>query len=442
MPRRRAADRRCASSMSRFTYPGRQRRRAGGCRLRRAGRARRWRWSGRRAPGKTTIANLLLRFWDPEQGAIRLDGVDLRELTLDGLRGRIALVAQDTYLFNDTLEANVRLARPDATREEIAARAAARRRWRSSSPICPRVCATRVGERGVQLSGGQRQRIAIARAFLKDAPILVLDEATSHLDTISEQLVRSALDALMADRTTIVVAHRLSTIQAADRDPGAERRPGDRGRHARRTLRAARLLCTAGRAPAGGSTGTRRHGCIAPRVELPRCPAVPQRRENRGHHGSTAMDAPSRDHDYERCPECGAPVDMTDSRQVARHMKAGHEAVVPAVPGGDRGGLIEDNDHAEELGNFATCAACGQTYERASAPKSFTTRSPGTSLCCRSFEEGECSTSLRIKLVRASFILDGTRVATDPPRRTPAAPRARRTARSSRCPAARARASS
>ena len=145
----------------------------------------------------------------------RLDGVDLRELTLDGLRGRIALVAQDTYLFNNTLEANVRLAKPDATREEIetALRQAALAEFVADLPEGLR---TRVGERGVQLSGGQRQRIAIARAFLKDAPILVLDEATSHLDTISEQLVRSALDALMVNRTTIVVAHRLSTIQAAD----------------------------------------------------------------------------------------------------------------------------------------------------------------------------------------------------------------------------------
>ncbi len=165
--------------------------------------------------GKTTIANLLLRFWDPEQGAINLDGVDLRELTLDGLRGRIALVAQDTYLFNNTLEANVRLAKPDATREEIetALRQAALADFVADLPDGLQ---TRVGERGVQLSGGQRQRIAIARAFLKDAPILVLDEATSHLDTISEQLVRSALDTLMVNRTTIVVAHRLSTIQAAD----------------------------------------------------------------------------------------------------------------------------------------------------------------------------------------------------------------------------------
>jgi ATP-binding cassette subfamily B protein len=165
--------------------------------------------------GKTTIANLLLRFWDPEQGAIKLDGTDLRDLTLDGLRGRIALVAQDTYLFNNTLEANVRLARPDATRQQIetALRQAALADFITG---LPEGLATRVGERGVQLSGGQRQRIAIARAFLKDAPILVLDEATSHLDTISEAQVRAALDKLMVNRTTIVVAHRLSTIQAAD----------------------------------------------------------------------------------------------------------------------------------------------------------------------------------------------------------------------------------
>jgi ATP-binding cassette, subfamily B, bacterial len=165
--------------------------------------------------GKTTIANLLLRFWDPQNGRILLDGVAPSALTLDGLRGRIALVAQDTYLFNDTLEANVRLARPDATREQVTL-ALSRAALADFITGLPEGLATRVGERGVQLSGGQRQRIAIARAFLKDAPLLVLDEATSHLDTLSEQAVRSALDQLMVDRTTIVVAHRLSTIRAAD----------------------------------------------------------------------------------------------------------------------------------------------------------------------------------------------------------------------------------
>jgi ATP-binding cassette subfamily B protein len=165
--------------------------------------------------GKTTIANLLLRFWDPQSGAIRLDDADLRDLRLDGLRGRIALVSQDTYLFNDTLEANVRLARPDATQEQVEL-ALSRAALADFVKSLPEGLGTRVGERGVQLSGGQRQRIAIARAFLKDAPLLVLDEATSHLDTISEAAVRSALDALMVNRTTIVVAHRLSTIRAAD----------------------------------------------------------------------------------------------------------------------------------------------------------------------------------------------------------------------------------
>ena len=165
--------------------------------------------------GKTTVANLLLRFWDPDSGAIRIDGIDLRDLRVDGLRARIALVAQDTYLFNDTLLANVRLARPDATEAQVR-QALDRASLSAFVASLPDGLATRVGERGVALSGGQRQRIAIARAFLKDAPLLVLDEATSHLDTISEQAVRSALTALMADRTTIVVAHRLSTIREAD----------------------------------------------------------------------------------------------------------------------------------------------------------------------------------------------------------------------------------
>ena len=161
------------------------------------------------------MANLLLRFWDPTSGSIRLGGTDLRDLALDGLRGRIALVAQDTYLFNDTLGANVRLARPDASAEQVAL-ALSRAALAGFVAALPDGLETRVGERGVQLSGGQRQRIAIARAFLKDAPLLVLDEATSHLDTISEQAVRGALDSLMTNRTTIVIAHRLSTIRAAD----------------------------------------------------------------------------------------------------------------------------------------------------------------------------------------------------------------------------------
>jgi ATP-binding cassette subfamily B protein len=165
--------------------------------------------------GKTTAANLLLRFWDPGEGAITLDGQDLRDYRLDDLRRRIALVAQDTYLFNDTLRANVLLARPDADAGAVD-QAIERAALAEFVASLPDGLDTRVGERGVQLSGGQRQRVAIARAFLKNAPVLILDEATSHLDAISEALVRKALDALMRNRTTIVIAHRLSTIRAAD----------------------------------------------------------------------------------------------------------------------------------------------------------------------------------------------------------------------------------
>ncbi len=135
--------------------------------------------------GKTTIANLLLRFWDPKAGRILIDGVDLRDFELDHLRARISLVSQDTYLFNDTLRANVSLARPEADEAAIhhALEQAALTDFVDS---LPEGLDTMVGERGVQLSGGQRQRVAIARAFLKNAPTLILDEATSHLDAVSE----------------------------------------------------------------------------------------------------------------------------------------------------------------------------------------------------------------------------------------------------------------
>ena len=158
--------------------------------------AARWRWSGPSGAGKTTVASLCLRFWDPDAGAIRLDGHDLREYGLDELRRRVALVAQDTYLFNDTLRNNVLLARPDAPSRRARARPSSRPRSRTSWPGSPTGSTPIVGERGAQLSGGQRQRVAIARAFLKDAPILILDEATSHLDAVSEQAVRRRLDVL------------------------------------------------------------------------------------------------------------------------------------------------------------------------------------------------------------------------------------------------------
>ena len=165
--------------------------------------------------GKTTIAHLLMRFWDPQHGTITLGGYDLRDYVLDDLRGQIALVAQDTYLFNDTLRANILIARPETSAAELTA-TLERASLGEFVAGLPDGLETQVGERGMRLSGGQRQRVAIARAFLKDAPVLILDEATSHLDAVNEQAVRQALEELMADRTTLVIAHRLSTVRGAD----------------------------------------------------------------------------------------------------------------------------------------------------------------------------------------------------------------------------------
>jgi ATP-binding cassette, subfamily B, bacterial MsbA len=166
--------------------------------------------------GKTTLANLVPRFYDVISGSIRIDSKDIRDLRLDSLRDKISIVAQDTFLFNDTVANNIGYGRPDATREQIQAAA---RNALAEEFILRMTDAydTMIGERGQKLSGGQRQRLAIARALLKDAPILILDEATSHLDTESERLVQKALQNLMEHRTVIVIAHRLSTIRRADK---------------------------------------------------------------------------------------------------------------------------------------------------------------------------------------------------------------------------------
>jgi ATP-binding cassette, subfamily B, bacterial len=166
--------------------------------------------------GKTTVAALFLRFWDPASGVVRVDGHDARDYKLDELRARIALVAQDTYLFNDTLGNNIRLAKPGATPTELAT-AVAKASLDEFVGSLPDGLDTLVGELGAQLSGGQRQRVAIARAFLKDAPILILDEATSHLDAVNEAAVRASLTVLARERTTLVIAHRLATVRDADR---------------------------------------------------------------------------------------------------------------------------------------------------------------------------------------------------------------------------------
>ncbi|MEN5168020.1 ABC transporter ATP-binding protein [Brevundimonas pondensis] len=166
--------------------------------------------------GKSTILSLLPRFYDVTAGAVTVNGQDIRALKLHSLRERIALVTQEPFLFDDTIAANIAYGRKGASAEQIieAARSAAAHDFIAA---LPEGYATRVGEAGMRLSGGQRQRIAIARAFLKDAPILLLDEATSALDTESETLVQAALERLMHGRATLLIAHRLSTVQNADR---------------------------------------------------------------------------------------------------------------------------------------------------------------------------------------------------------------------------------
>lgn len=166
--------------------------------------------------GKTTLVRLIPRLWDVTAGTIRIDGVDVRKVTTESLRGQIGLVAQEATLFGGTVAANIRYGRLDANDAEVQAAAAAANAH-DFITVLPDGYDTVVGDRGSRLSGGQRQRVAIARAILKDPPILLLDEATSSLDNESERLVQEALDRLKVGRTTIIVAHRLSTIRAADR---------------------------------------------------------------------------------------------------------------------------------------------------------------------------------------------------------------------------------
>ncbi len=172
---------------------------------------------GASGSGKTTLANLVPRFYDPDCGTLTLDGHDIRDLRLQNLRSHIALVSQDVVLFNDTLAHNIAYGnKRDASTDDIQAACVAAHAWDFIQAL-PDGLNTLIGENGMRLSGGQRQRIAIARAILKNAPLLILDEATSALDNESERHVQAALETLMQDRTTLVIAHRLSTIERADR---------------------------------------------------------------------------------------------------------------------------------------------------------------------------------------------------------------------------------
>jgi subfamily B ATP-binding cassette protein MsbA len=165
--------------------------------------------------GKTTLVNLIPRFYDATEGAVLIDGTDVRDVALASLRAQVALVTQETVLFDDTIAANIAYGVPSASRERIAAAAKAAHADEFIRHL-PEGYDARIGERGQRLSGGQRQRLAMARAILKDSPLLVLDEATSALDAESEQLVQDALANLMQNRTTFVIAHRLSTVRRAD----------------------------------------------------------------------------------------------------------------------------------------------------------------------------------------------------------------------------------
>lgn len=170
---------------------------------------------GRSGAGKSTLVSLLLRFFDPQQGRVRLAGHDLQQYSLDTLRGMFAVVAQETYLFHGTVAENLRLAKPTATPADLEAAARAANAHDFIQAL-PQGYETIVGERGLKLSGGERQRIAIARALLKDAPVLILDEATSNVDAANEAAIQQALERLMQHRTTVIIAHRLSTVVNAD----------------------------------------------------------------------------------------------------------------------------------------------------------------------------------------------------------------------------------
>ena len=211
---------------------------------------------GETGSGKTTLGYLVARLYDAERGAVRIDGVDVRDLSFASLADTVGVVSQETYLFHASVRENLRFARPDATDEEIeeAARAA---QVHEVVAALPEGYDTVVGERGFRFSGGEKQRIAIARTILRNPPVLVLDEATSALDVQTERLVDEALDRLAEGRTVIVIAHRLEhgARRRPDRGPGC--RPGGRARDARGAARARRAVCGDGgaRCCAGGVLG-------------------------------------------------------------------------------------------------------------------------------------------------------------------------------------------
>jgi subfamily B ATP-binding cassette protein MsbA len=170
---------------------------------------------GQSGSGKSTIANLLTRFYDVNEGSIEIDGIDIKKFTKKSLRSQIGLVTQDSILFNNSIKNNLLIGNENATNDEIIEALKVANAWEFVKEL-PGEIDSNIGDAGNSLSGGQKQRLSIARAVLKNAPIMILDEATSALDTESERLVQEALENMMKNRTSIVIAHRLSTIQNAD----------------------------------------------------------------------------------------------------------------------------------------------------------------------------------------------------------------------------------
>ena len=171
---------------------------------------------GKSGAGKTTVANLLNRFYDVSHGKITIDGIDIKNIVLDSLRDSVGVVLQDSYLFADTIEANLRYGKMNATEEEMIKACKMANAWEFIEKMDKKL-QTKIGERGIKLSGGQKQRLSIARTILKNPPILVFDEATSSLDSESEEKVKDAVFRLIENRTTIIIAHRLSTVRKADK---------------------------------------------------------------------------------------------------------------------------------------------------------------------------------------------------------------------------------
>ena len=192
--------------------------------------------------GKTTTFQLALRFYDPQSGAVRLDGVDIKTADPREVRSRIGIVPQDPVIFSTSAHENIAYGRPSATMDEVLAAAKAAHASEFLEAM-PQGYDTFLGEKGVRLSGGQKQRIAIARAILRNPPLLLLDEATSALDAESERLVQQALELLMQGRTTLIIAHRLATVMNADRILRDGSRPHRRHRHASKPDRRGRPVC-------------------------------------------------------------------------------------------------------------------------------------------------------------------------------------------------------